>query len=147
MEDMPYDLCSPGLEGPEPSERKEQIQGKGTEIAEDQRQKCKVIGKKRQEDFSGRFENTGNQEAGQDSGERVRGTSESLQLVQGTAGSLRGLTKVVLWSQLVPWPWLKLFECRMMICKGPLCEHFRIKSLANFLLTLGRFLNAYFPYL
>lgn len=65
---MPYDLCSPGLEGPEPSERKEQIRGKGTEIAEDKRQKCKVIGKKGQEVFSGRSENTGNQEAGQDSG-------------------------------------------------------------------------------
>lgn len=52
----------------------------------------------KQEVFSGRSEKIGSKEASQDSRARAWGTSKSLHLVPGTAGSLRGVKKVMLWS-------------------------------------------------
>lgn len=105
------------------------------EIAEDQRRKSKVRGKKRQEVFSGRSEKIGNKEASQDK-EGVWDASKSLQLVQGAAGSIRGLRKVTRsCTVLISWLCPKIFG--VMICKGPFHEDFRAKCLVNCPCGLG----------
>lgn len=85
---------------------------KGTDVGRNFRgseaKKSKVIGKRRQEAFSGRSEKTGNKEGSQDSRARAWSTSKSLRLVQGIASSLRGSKKVSIWSTwLILWLWLR----------------------------------------
>lgn len=94
MEDMPGDLCSPGLKGPELSERKEQNWEKGTDVGRNCRgpeAKKQGHGKQRQEVFSGSSEKSGNKEASQDSGRGVGGTSKFRELGPENSWQLQGL--------------------------------------------------------
>lgn len=111
MENMPCDLCSPGLKGRNYQRERNRYAKRnrcGEKFQRIRGKKSKVIGKRRQEAFSGRSEKTGNKEGSQDSRARAWSTSKSLRLVQGTASSLRGSKKVSIWSTwLILWLWLR----------------------------------------
>lgn len=121
--------------------------GKGTDVGRNcqgSEAKSKVIGEQRQEVFSGSSEKSGSKEASQDSSRGVGGTSKFLQLVQGTAGSVRGLKKVVPWSSLL-WLWPKLFGCKVMVWEAFRIKRFDPNLLLISHLILSRFLDPYFP--
>lgn len=72
------------------------------------------------------------------------GTSKSLQLIQGTAGSLWGWKKVMLWSTQLIWG----FGSNSLDAGHT--KDFHVRALGSNLLltshvTLGRFLDPYFP--
>lgn len=149
MVEMPCDLCSLGLKGWEllDGARSRTITGEKEhmwgEIPGDQRQKS-MVRQEKARGFLWEIRENWQQgiKPGQAGKESTWDISKSLQLAQRAAGSIRGLIKVTWWCiWLVSWLCRRLFG--VMICKGPFHEGFKAKCL----ITLGRFLDPFFPYL